>query len=120
LASASLQNDAVSAHEVATYIRRAHASDTPSHCHCRRRSVLSRALARWLYAVGWHTVTFASAAAFRQTDLQLPPQCLILDVRLPGMSGVELVEYCVVMGLALPVIIICAAAHGRAGPAASH
>ena len=69
-------------------------------------TLLSRALARLLHAVGWHTVTFASAEAFLRTGLQSPPQCLVLDVRLPGMSGVELVEHFVVMGLALPVIII--------------
>jgi FixJ family two-component response regulator len=67
---------------------------------------LRRALARLLHAVGWHTVTFASAEAFLQTGLQSPPQCLVLDVRLPGMSGVELVEHFVATGLALPVIVI--------------
>jgi FixJ family two-component response regulator len=69
-------------------------------------TLLSRALARLLHAVGWHTVTFASAEAFLRTGLQPPPQCLVLDVQLPGMSGVELVEHFVVTGLALPVIII--------------
>ena len=69
-------------------------------------TLLSRALARLLRAVVWHTVTFASAEAFLHTGLQSPPQCLVLDVRLPGMSGVELVEHFVVTGLALPVIII--------------
>ena len=47
-------------------------------------TLLSRALARLLRAVGWHTVTFASAEAFLQTGLQSPPQCLVLDVRLPA------------------------------------
>jgi FixJ family two-component response regulator len=69
-------------------------------------TLLSRALARLLRAVGWHTVTFASAEAFLQTGLQSPPQCLVLDVRLPGMSGVELVEHFVGTGLTLPVVII--------------
>jgi two-component system, LuxR family, response regulator FixJ len=69
-------------------------------------TLLSRALARLLRAVGWHTVTFASAEAFLRTGLQSPPQCLVLDVRLPGMSGVELVEHFVGTGLTLPVVII--------------
>jgi two-component system response regulator FixJ len=67
---------------------------------------LRRALARLLHAIGWHTVTFDSAEAFLQTGLQQPPQCLVLDVRLPGMSGLELVEQFVATGLALPVIVI--------------
>ena len=67
---------------------------------------LRRALARLLHAVGWQTVTFASAEMFLQTGLQQPLQCLVLDVRLPGMSGIELVEQCVATGLALPVIVI--------------
>ena len=67
---------------------------------------LRRALARLLHAHGWHTVTFASAEALLQTGLQPPPQCLVLDVRLPGMSGIELAEHFVTTGLALPVIII--------------
>jgi two-component system, LuxR family, response regulator FixJ len=69
-------------------------------------TLLGRALARLLHAVGWHTVIFASAEAFLRTGLQSPPQCLVLDVRLPGMSGIELAEHFVIMGLALPVIII--------------
>jgi two-component system, LuxR family, response regulator FixJ len=69
-------------------------------------TLLRRALARLLHAVGWHTVTFASAEAFLRTGLQSPPQCLVLDVRLPGMSGVELVEHFVDTGLTLPVVII--------------
>ena len=83
---------------------------------------LRRALARLLHAVGWHTVTFASAEAFLQTGLQQPPQCLVLDVRLPGMSGLELVEQFVATGLACRssssrVTTMCSYAYGRSGPA---
>lgn len=67
---------------------------------------IQRALARLLHAVGWHTVAFASAEAFLQTSVQEPLHCLLLDVWLPGMTGVELLEHLVAIGHALPVIII--------------
>jgi FixJ family two-component response regulator len=48
------------------------------------------ALSSLLRAVGWQVQTFATAAAFlefRRPDL---PACLVLDVRLPGPSGLDL------------------------------
>jgi FixJ family two-component response regulator len=48
------------------------------------------ALSSLLRAVGWRVQTFATAAAFlefRRPDL---PACLVLDVRLPGPSGLDL------------------------------
>jgi FixJ family two-component response regulator len=67
---------------------------------------LRRALARLLCVVGYETVTFASAEAFLQAGLQMPPDCLVLDVWLPGISGVALLEYLVSLGSSLPVILI--------------
>ena len=52
-----------------------------------------RALGRLLYSMGWHAVTFSSAEAFLQTGMQTFPDCLVLDVWLPGMTGVELLEH---------------------------
>jgi FixJ family two-component response regulator len=71
--------------------------DDPSIC---------RALSRLLQAVGWQTVTFGSAEAFLQTGLQEPPHCLVLDVRLPGMTGPELLDRLMANGISFPVIII--------------
>jgi two-component system, LuxR family, response regulator FixJ len=65
-----------------------------------------RALGRLLYAEGWHAVTFSSAEAFLQTGMQAAPNCLVLDVWLPGMTGVELLEHLVATGSTLPVVII--------------
>jgi FixJ family two-component response regulator len=67
---------------------------------------LRRALARLLRVVGYEVVTFASAEAFLQTGLQMSPDCLVLDVWLPGMSGVALLEHLVSLGSSLPVILI--------------
>jgi len=69
-------------------------------------AAICRALARLLQAVGWQAVTFGSAEAFLQTGLQEPPQCLVLDVRLPGMTGLELLERLRTDGVSFPIIII--------------
>lgn len=69
---------------------------------------IRRALARLLHSVGWKVVVFTSAEAFLHTARQESPDCLVLDIRLPGMSGVEFLEYCAVAGLSLPVICITA------------
>lgn len=67
---------------------------------------VQRALGRLLLATGWHTVMFSSAEAFLRTGLQAAPDCLVLDVWLPGMTGVELLEHLVAMGSTLPAVII--------------
>ena len=67
---------------------------------------VQRALARLLRAMGWQAVTFASAEAFLQADGQMSLACLMLDVWLPGMSGVALLEHLGALGRTLPVILI--------------
>jgi FixJ family two-component response regulator len=41
-------------------------------------------------SVGLHTMVFASAAEFLQNELPDALSCLVLDVRMPGLSGLEL------------------------------
>ena len=67
---------------------------------------ICRALSRLLQTVGWQAVAFSSAEAFLQSGVQKPPHCLVLDVRLPGMTGLELVERLVADGASFPIIII--------------
>jgi len=67
---------------------------------------IQRALARLLYTAGWQAITFTSAEAFLQTGMQAAPNCLVLDVWLSGMTGVELLEHLVETGSTLPVVII--------------
>ena len=67
---------------------------------------LRTALSRWLRSVGWQAVAFASAEAFLQSDPQLSVGCLVLDVELPGMSGVALLDHLEALGSTLPVIVI--------------
>lgn len=69
---------------------------------------LRKALVRLLRTLDYDAVTFASAEAFLQTGLLIPPDCLLLDVELPGMSGVGLLEHMVSLGSTLPVILMTA------------
>jgi RNA polymerase sigma factor (sigma-70 family) len=50
--------------------------------------------------------TFASAQEFLAGYDRAAPGCLVLDVRMPGQSGLELQEELAARGLSLPVIII--------------
>jgi len=67
---------------------------------------MQRVLARLLYIAGWQAVTFSSAEAFLQTGMLAAPNCLVFDLWLPGMTGVELLEHLVATGSTLPVVII--------------
>jgi FixJ family two-component response regulator len=63
---------------------------------------------RLLKTVGLHAETFASAKDFLQRSMPQGPSCLILDVRLPGMSGLDVQRKLVAAGINLPIIFITA------------
>ena len=44
-------------------------------------------------AAGWQSETFTSAQEFLSRPRQTVPCCLVLDVRLPGLSGLELQQH---------------------------
>ena len=69
---------------------------------------IRRALPRLLKSLGVQTVAFASAEAFLQAGPWVPEACLILDVEMPGMKGLDLLEHLHTAGIRLPVIIITA------------
>ena len=59
-----------------------------------------------LKSVGVGTRAFASAAEFLAGYQPSQPGCLVLDVRMPGMSGLELQEQLNLRGAVIPVIFI--------------
>ena len=59
-----------------------------------------------LKSVGLPTVAFASAREFLDSWHPGQPGCLVLDVRMPGMSGLELQEELNRRGAIIPVIFI--------------
>jgi len=66
-----------------------------------------RASLRFLVESDVHRVeTFASAQAFLNRSLEDDVGCIISDVRMPGMSGLELQDALNARGVALPLIII--------------
>ena len=59
-----------------------------------------------LKTVGINAETFASGGEFLDSYDPDRPGCLVLDIRMPGMSGMELQEQLVVRNAILPVIFI--------------
>jgi FixJ family two-component response regulator len=66
------------------------------------------ALPRLLASVGLVSQTFASAEEFRRQVDPSQPGCLILDVRMPGSSGIELQQQMMAAGYGLPIIFVTA------------
>ena len=64
------------------------------------------ALAMLLRSVGLQSRTYPSAHAFLEGYRPGAPGCIVLDVRLPGMSGLELQERLQQSGITLPVIVM--------------
>ena len=69
-----------------------------------------KALTVFLSFDDWRVRTYAGAAAFLASDDFETPGCIILDVRMPGMSGLELFEELLRRGIKLPVVFL--SAHG--------
>ena len=61
----------------------------------------------WLMqSVGLNTETFPSADSFLQGFGEDRPGCLLLDIRMPGMSGLELQNVLQERGFRLPLVVI--------------
>jgi FixJ family two-component response regulator len=72
-----------------------------------------RALARLLGTRSLKTKTYASARQFLASLSDGPPNCLILDLQMPEMTGLELQQDLAHKGILIPTIIITA--HDEAG-----
>jgi FixJ family two-component response regulator len=69
---------------------------------------LCRSLARLLRAAGMQPVTYGSAEAFLADSKQPKFDCLVLDIQLGGMSGIQLGQRLVAEGSHAPFIFITA------------
>jgi FixJ family two-component response regulator len=65
-------------------------------------------VARLLRTVGLHTREFSSVPDFLKADPPEGPTCLILDVRMPGRSGLELQRDLAAANRQVPIIFITA------------
>ncbi|MET0484073.1 MAG: response regulator [Candidatus Rokuibacteriota bacterium] len=71
--------------------------DDPSVCDALRRLITS---------VGLDVESFPTAQAFLEARRPRGPSCLVLDVRLPGLSGLDLQEALAHTDAALPIIFL--------------
>jgi len=67
---------------------------------------MREAISRLLHAIGLTIRTFGSAREFLGTRLPDIPACVVLDVRLPDLSGLDLQREMVERGIHVPVIFI--------------
>jgi FixJ family two-component response regulator len=65
-------------------------------------------VARLLRTVGLHARQFSSVPDFLKADPPEGPACLVLDVRMPGRSGLELQRELVAANRQVPIIFITA------------
>ena len=69
---------------------------------------LCRALGRLFSAAGINSIAYSSAEAFLEDQNSPEPGCLILDIQLGGMSGLDLQKSLSAQAREIPVIFITA------------
>ena len=67
-----------------------------------------KALTRRLKASGFAVQAYESVLSFLSDVVVLDQACLLLDIRMPGMTGLELVEHMKKTGMDIPTILITA------------
>jgi FixJ family two-component response regulator len=81
-------------------------SDQPTVLIIDDDSRMREAMQRLLKTVGLHFESFATPQDFLGHKLPDGPSCLVLDVRLPGMSGLDLQSKLIEAGVQIPIIFI--------------
>ena len=81
---------------------------SPMVCVVDDDESILRALRRVLGATGFRVETFSSAEQFLDSEHRDRADCLVLDVHLGGLSGLDLQERLARSGVSTPVIIITA------------
>src|SRR5262245_45918302 len=71
-----------------------------------------KALKRTLFVRAFQSRTYGSAHEFLASLGEGLPECLIVDLQMPGMTGLELHQHLIGRGIQIPTIIITA--HGEA------
>jgi FixJ family two-component response regulator len=68
--------------------------------------IVRGAISTLLMSVGQQVQLFDSATELLQSSLPAIPSCLVLDIRLPGLSGLDLQAELADAGLTIPIIFI--------------
>ena len=69
-------------------------------------AAMRKSLQRLLDANGYSTVAFASAEAYLHSGISDAALGLVLDINLPGMSGIDLGRYLAAHDVKVPVVFI--------------
>jgi len=69
---------------------------------------LRRSLSNLLGSVGFQVETFISAEAFLESPARERAGCLVLDLRMPGMTGLDLLRHLAATGSLVPTIVLTA------------
>jgi len=65
-----------------------------------------RGLERLIRSAGWKAESFASAQEFLSRPSTEAPSCLVLDLQLPGLSGLDLQKQMAEAGLEIPIVFL--------------
>jgi len=67
---------------------------------------LRRSLEELFHSVGLGTQTYAAARDFLDADLADTPGCIVIDIRLPDMNGLEFQARLIQIGVRFPVVMM--------------
>ncbi len=67
---------------------------------------LRRSLQRLIRSAGWNAESFASAQEFLARPGAEAPSCLVLDLQMPGLSGLDLQKRMAEIGLEIPIVFL--------------
>lgn len=67
-----------------------------------------KALSRLLRSAGMNSLTFDSGEGFLDSLSKVRPDCLLMDICMPGMDGAEVLQRLNEIGCTIPAIIITA------------
>ena len=65
-----------------------------------------RSLQRLIRSAGWRAESFASADEFLTCPHSDAPSCLVLDLQLPGLNGLDLQKRLAQVGLEIPIVFL--------------
>jgi FixJ family two-component response regulator len=65
-----------------------------------------KGLERLIRSLGWKTESFGSAQEFLASPRTDPPTCVVLDLQLPGLSGLDLQKQMTEAGVETPIVFL--------------
>lgn len=69
---------------------------------------IRKALGRLLRAAGMQTHGYANGQEFLTAAAERRPDCVVLDLHMPGISGLQVLRKLKISGLLLPIVVITA------------